>query len=120
MRKQAMTLGLTLTLVLAAGVVAAAGSKSSVATGKLTSIDTTAMTLTIETHSGPQTFKVDDSSSIVAQDTHKKLQFTDLKTGERLRLHYLRGTQSRVSRIEVLPEHHAANHPAERRDQHRR
>ena len=104
MRRQLVVVS-CLMAALAVGVVLASEPKGSEVKGTVKSIDAVTRTVTVETSSGSQVFKVDDSSPIATSDTGKKLEFKDLRIGEHVRVHYTgSGTQVKLSRIEVLPE----------------
>ncbi|HET6373251.1 MAG TPA: DUF5666 domain-containing protein [Candidatus Polarisedimenticolia bacterium] len=110
MRRQTMEI-LAFVLILAVSGVAASAPKGPQATGTVKEIDTQGMTLTIQTHAGAQTFKLDSSEVILVKGTGKRLRMGDLKTGERVRVRYTKsGGQMQASRIEVLPEQHASDH----------
>ena len=99
--------------VLVAGATAfAAETKPLEMTGNVKAIDVKARTVSIDTGSATDTFKLASSVAIDQQSTHKALTLDQLKVGDRVQVHYTMSGQDRMaSRLDVLPTSQAANTP---------
>jgi hypothetical protein len=98
--------------VLFASVAAFAASpaKSQEISGTVKSIDTKNRTVVVDTGSATETFKLESWAAIEQSNPHKALTFADLKTGERVQVHYTMNGSSRLaSKLEVLPQGVASN-----------
>ena len=92
---------ITLLLAVAIGVVAIAQDTSTPVTGRVTAVDTTAGTFTVDTPSGPVTYSAGSSTTYMAGGQTKYI--SDIKVGDQVRVSGSGSGTTRIpTRVEIM------------------